>query len=83
MLGFAGCSVAFAYYVAHFGTYDVTYGSLGAVIVMLLWMYLLAFFLLLGGEVNALLEHMERERAMFEEARNGTSSGAGRGSAAR
>jgi membrane protein len=62
VLGFAGCSVAFSYYVAHFGTYDVTYGSLGAVIVMLLWMYLLAFFLLLGGEVNGLLEHMERER---------------------
>ena len=48
--------------------------SLGAVIVLLFWLYLLAFFLLLGGEVNALLEHLspagkmegEREAAPVE-----------------
>jgi membrane protein len=57
-LGFGGTSMAFSYYVGRFGSYDRTYGSLGAVIVLLFWMYLLAFFLLLGGLVNALLEHM-------------------------
>jgi membrane protein len=56
MLGFAGSSAAFSYYVGEFRSYDRTYGSLGAVIVLLLWMYILAFFLLLGGELNALLE---------------------------
>jgi len=55
-LGFGATTVAFSYYVARFGSYDKTYGSLGAVIILLLWMYLLALFLLLGGEVNAYLD---------------------------
>ena len=63
MGGFAAASAAFSYYVGRFASYNATYGSLGAVIVLLFWMYLLAFFLLLGGEVNALLEHMRRVRA--------------------
>ena len=50
--GFGGTARAFAAYVERFGRYDKTYGSLGAVIVLLLWMYLLAFFLLLGGELD-------------------------------
>src|SRR5213080_4036455 len=56
--GFAAASAGFSYYVGHFGSYQKTYGSLGAVIVLLFWLYLFAFFLLLGGEVNALLEHL-------------------------
>jgi membrane protein len=61
-LGFAGTSFAFSYYVGRFGSYDKTYGSLGAVIILLFWMYLLALFLLLGGELNALLEARVRAR---------------------
>jgi len=59
-LGFAGTSAVFSYYVEHVATYDKTYGSLGAVIVLLLWMYLLALFLLLGGELNAYLEELAK-----------------------
>lgn len=62
IVGFAACSTAFSYYVRTYAAYDHTYGSLGAVIVLLLWMYILAVFLLFGGEVNALLEHMAEER---------------------
>jgi membrane protein len=75
MLGFAAVSAAFSYYVQRFAAYDATYGSLGAVIVLLVWMYLLAVFLLLGGEVNALLEHMSRVKEAEETARSREGAG--------
>lgn len=49
-------SAAFSFYVANFGSYDATYGSLGAVVVVLLWFYLSAFVVMLGAELNAELE---------------------------
>jgi membrane protein len=50
-------SVLFSLYAQHFGSYNKTYGSLGAVVVLMLWLYLSAFALLLGGEINAESEH--------------------------
>ena len=55
ILGFGGASLAFSLWVSRFAAYDKTYGSLGAPIVLLFWLYLLATCLLLGGELNALL----------------------------
>jgi membrane protein len=49
-------SVCFSYYVAHFAQYDKIYGSLGAVIVLLFWLYLSFYVILLGAEINAELE---------------------------
>jgi membrane protein len=49
-------SVAFGFYVAHFGSYNKTYGSLGAVISFLVWMWITNNVLLFGAEVNAELE---------------------------
>jgi membrane protein len=46
-------SIAFSFYVAEFGSYDRTYGSLGAVIVLLLWFYMTAYVILIGAELNA------------------------------
>jgi membrane protein len=46
----------FALYVSNFGDYNATYGSLGAVIVFLTWLYLTAYILLFGAELNAILE---------------------------
>lgn len=57
VLAWIAMSLLFGYYVENFGQYDKTYGSIGAVIVLLTWMYLSGFFLLLGGEINAEIEH--------------------------
>ena len=62
-LGFGGATMAFSYYVSRFGSFDKTYGSLGAVIILLLWMYLLALFVLLGGEINAYLDREAEDHA--------------------
>lgn len=57
VLAWIGMSLIFAWYVDHFGNYSVTYGSIGAVIILLTWMYFTGFFLLVGGEINAEIEH--------------------------
>jgi membrane protein len=49
-------SAGFSYYVSHFANYDRIYGSLGAVIVLLFWLYLSFYIVLLGAELNAQLE---------------------------
>jgi membrane protein len=49
-------SVGFAFYVANFSSYDRTYGSIGAVIVSLLWLWITNLALLLGAEIDAELE---------------------------
>ena len=67
-LGFAAFSAAFSWYVRGFAAYDATYGSLGTVIVLLLWMYALAVFLLLGAELNAQLEQTATEGRVPEAA---------------
>lgn len=46
----------FGLYVARFGNYDASYGSLGAVVVMLTWLYLSSYVLLFGAELNSELE---------------------------
>jgi membrane protein len=50
-------SVLFSWYIAHFGAYNATYGSLGAAVGMMMWMWISAIVILLGGELNAEIEH--------------------------
>lgn len=54
--GFLVVTLGFGLYAQHFGNYGATYGSLSAVVVLLLWLYLSAYVLLLGAELNATLE---------------------------
>jgi membrane protein len=49
-------SAAFGLYVANFGSYNKTYGSLGAIIIFLVWLWLSNVAILLGAELNAELE---------------------------
>jgi len=54
-------SVGFGLYVKEFANYNAMYGSIGAIIVLLLYFYISAAVLLLGAEMNAVIEHMSRE----------------------
>lgn len=49
-------------YVARFGNYNATYGSIGGVILLLLWLYLSSVVLLIGAEINSEIEHAAAER---------------------
>jgi membrane protein len=56
-----GMSLAFSYYINNFGSYDKTYGSIGAVIVLLLWLYFSGFIVLTGAVINSVIEHSSEE----------------------
>jgi membrane protein len=57
-------SIAFTIYVSKVGSYDKTYGSLGAVIILLLWFYLTAYVILAGAELNAEIERQTTRGAV-------------------
>jgi len=58
-------SVAFTTYVTKVGSYDRIYGSLGAIIILLLWFYLSAYVTLVGAELNAELERQRRRNNLL------------------
>lgn len=51
----------FRLYLNYFNTYDRTYGSLGAVIIMMLWLYLTALVLMIGGVINSAISELNEE----------------------
>ena len=50
-------TIIFGFYVSHFTNYHVSYGSLGAVVALLTWMYLSAYAFVFGAELNSEIEH--------------------------
>ncbi|MEA2313000.1 MAG: rane protein [Solirubrobacteraceae bacterium] len=60
-------SAVFAFYVAHFGSYDKTYGTLGGVVSFLVWMWITNLAVVFGAELNAELER-SRELQLGEDA---------------
>lgn len=55
-ISWAFVSIGFSYYVAHFGNYNEVYGSIGAVIAMLVWLWISSFLVLTGASWNAEIE---------------------------
>ena len=50
-------SLAFRFYVVNFGSYNETYGTIGGIMVLLLWLYISALCVIVGAEMNAEIEH--------------------------
>jgi membrane protein len=59
-------SAVFSFYVSRFGSYDATYGSLAAAVVLLLWFWVSALVVLIGAEIDAELEHGDAQVARPE-----------------
>ena len=55
-------SFGFKIYLSYFNSYSATYGSLGAVIILMLWFYLTGAAILIGGEINSEIENAAAER---------------------
>lgn len=55
VLGWVAATLGFSFYVSNFGNYNATYGSLGGVIILLLYFYISSAVLLVGAEVNAVI----------------------------
>jgi membrane protein len=63
-------SLAFSFYIQNFNRYNEIYGTLGAAVILLLWLYISAYAVLLGGALNAKLERNARRR--LEQQNEGT-----------
>ena len=59
-VGWMAMSIAFSFYVANFGHYDRTYGSLGAIVGFLTWIWLSLMVVLFGAELNSEIEKVQR-----------------------
>jgi membrane protein len=61
-LAWAGVSIGFSVYLANFNSYNAIYGSIGAVIILMVWLYLSVWAVLLGGAINAELDERMQVR---------------------
>jgi membrane protein len=71
MLGWVLASFGLRVYLHFFNSYSATYGSLGAVITLLIWFYLSGLMLLLGGEVNSQIEAAATEKRLSSQTEQG------------
>nr|WP_221636192.1 YihY/virulence factor BrkB family protein [Listeria immobilis] len=65
-IGWTVASIGFAYYVNNFGNYSATYGSIGVIIILMLWFYLTGIILMVGGELNATLAIRKKKKQLGE-----------------
>lgn len=59
LLAWLTVSVCFSFYVDHFANYSIIYGTLGAVMALLIWLYMTAVILIMGAELNAVLRMVQ------------------------
>ncbi|MCY7783793.1 MULTISPECIES: YihY family inner membrane protein [unclassified Bacillus (in: firmicutes)] len=59
-IGWIVVSTLFSFYVSTFANYSATYGSIGGIIVLMIWFYLSGILIILGGEINALLHKRKK-----------------------
>ena len=62
-------SLGFSFYVSNFGSYSATYGSLGGLIVLILWFFLTGLILVVGAEINAILHRHKHAKSDSEESK--------------
>ena len=77
-IGWLAATALFAFYVRNFGSYNATYGALGGMVVLLIWFFLTGYILILGAELNAIIDQQvdpekveQRRRAKHAEAARG------------
>lgn len=63
-LGWILVSFAFSLYVSSFGNYSKTYGSIGGIIVLMMWLYFSGIILMIGGQINAVMQERKEKLAM-------------------
>ena len=59
MVLLVAASIGFSLYTSNFGNYSAVYGSIGAVIVLMLWLYIAGLIILVGAEINVVLERQQ------------------------
>lgn len=57
----------FGYYIDHFSSYIKTYGTIGAFMAFVLWLYITGYILIVGAEINAIFHNYKVEHRVFEE----------------
>lgn len=68
-IGWIITSLGFSFYVGNYGSYSNTYGSIGAIIVLMMWLYLSGIILMLGGQINAVMS--DRKQALEARKKSG------------
>ena len=67
VFGWGGLTVCFTAYIRNFSDYSIIYGSLGAIIILMLWLYFTGIVLILGAEINSALENLREHSCIAED----------------
>ncbi|WP_336785817.1 YihY/virulence factor BrkB family protein [Paenibacillus sp. MMO-177] len=70
--GWIASSLLFQFYINNFGNYSKTYGSIGGIIILLIWLYISSNIIILGGEVNAALAGGQAQPSVASSQPNGS-----------